>query len=225
MSTGAGWLSRPSAWWLVLANLIPIYGVLQFGWSVGELLLLYWLETVVIGVFGIAKLVGARRERGTPGRTFLSRLPKAAFFCIHFGGFSAAHLLFLREVFDVPGLDRFLLYATVGLAASHAFSFLSNYIGKREFITEDETQFMLAPYGRVVIMHVVVIAGAALVEKTGSTFPALLLLIALKTVVDLAAHIREHRKAAEKRAADLSERDEALSEALDLASQAQSVSD
>ena len=225
MSTGTGWLSRASAWWLIFANLIPIYGVLQFGWSVGELLLLYWLETVVIGVFGIAKLVGARRKRGIPWWTVFSRLPKAIFFCIHFGGFSAAHLLFLREVFDVPELDRFLLYAVLGLAASHAFSFLSNYLGKREFITEDETQFMLAPYGRVVIMHVVVIAGAALVEKTGSTFPALLLLIALKTVVDLAAHIREHRKAEAKRVAELSDRNAALSEALGLAAQARGVSD
>lgn len=207
-------LARPSAWWLVVANLLPVFGVWQLGWSVGELLLLYWVETTIIGAFGIIKLVGAGYDPLQPARQLLARVPRSFFFIIHFGGFSAAHVLFLNEIFGLPTPDRFLLFAVLGLAASHAVSFLSNYIGKREYRTDEPGQFMLAPYGRVVVLHVVVIFGAMLVEKTGSALPALLILIALKTTVDLAAHGREHRKA---EAARSNEQQAVLSETLSLA--------
>ena len=47
----------PSVLVLLLANLVPLAGVVFFGWSVFPVMLLFWLENVVVGVFHVLKLV------------------------------------------------------------------------------------------------------------------------------------------------------------------------
>src|SRR6266545_3594202 len=55
----------PSLAALVLANAVPLLGVLFLGWTVFPLVLLYWLENVVVGGFNVAKLLMAQpREAG-----------------------------------------------------------------------------------------------------------------------------------------------------------------
>ena len=39
----------PSILFLIAANLVPLYGVFQWGWKVGDILILYWIENVIIG--------------------------------------------------------------------------------------------------------------------------------------------------------------------------------
>ena len=43
----------PSLAALVIANAIPLVGVLFLGWTVFPLVLLYWLENVVVGGFNV----------------------------------------------------------------------------------------------------------------------------------------------------------------------------
>ena len=45
---------------LIVANLVPLFGVLLWDWDVFLLLLLFWAENVIIGIFGIARLIVAR---------------------------------------------------------------------------------------------------------------------------------------------------------------------
>jgi hypothetical protein len=53
---------------------------------------------------------------------------------------------------------------------------------------------MLAPYGRLVILHLTIILGAMATGWLGSPVGALLVLVGLKTVLDLYFHLREHRR-------------------------------
>ena len=157
-------------------------------------MLLYWAETVVIGLFNIPKLLtaGMGSQKGMShgcGALFIT-----VFFVIHYGGFNFGHYLFLSQLFDLPEIDRNLVIALAGLAASHGFSLLVNWFGKREYAGRDASEQMLAPYGRVVVMHIAVLFGGALSLAFGTTAPALVLLVALKTAVDLYAHSRSHRE-------------------------------
>ena len=52
---------------LVAANLVPLYGVLFLGWEVFQVVLLFWMENVVVGVFFILRLLTARPEGVLPG--------------------------------------------------------------------------------------------------------------------------------------------------------------
>lgn len=46
---------------LILANLIPLVGVLFWDWSVFEVVVLYWLENVIIGGIYILKMTFHQR--------------------------------------------------------------------------------------------------------------------------------------------------------------------
>lgn len=45
---------------LVIANIPAVIGLMFFGWGLKEVILLYWLETVIIGVLAILKTMIAR---------------------------------------------------------------------------------------------------------------------------------------------------------------------
>ena len=49
-----------SAVLLLLANLIPLVGVLFFGWSLLTILVLYWLENGIVGFWNVPKIILAK---------------------------------------------------------------------------------------------------------------------------------------------------------------------
>ena len=42
---------------LVVVNLIPLIGVLLWGWDVGSLVVLYWSENLILGGYTIVKML------------------------------------------------------------------------------------------------------------------------------------------------------------------------
>ena len=52
---------------LVVANLVPLVGVLWFGWSLTTIVALYWLENGVVGAFAIARIATAEGIDEDPG--------------------------------------------------------------------------------------------------------------------------------------------------------------
>ena len=54
----------PSALVLVAANLVPLAGVLFFGWSVFSTLLLFWVENVIVGAFNVLRMLVAQPQLG-----------------------------------------------------------------------------------------------------------------------------------------------------------------
>lgn len=53
-------MKHGTATFLVIANIPAIIGLMFFGWSLKEVILLYWLETIIIGVLAILKTMIAR---------------------------------------------------------------------------------------------------------------------------------------------------------------------
>jgi len=190
---------------LLVANVLPLAGVLALGWDLQLVMLTYWAESAVVGLYAILRMlvVGG-----------IIAVPASAFFCVHFGGFMAGHLVFLL-VLTAPGgiggsggpgpgfrqlpalLAEPLVIATLAaMVVSHGVSFVMNFVMGGEAARTTVAKEMAAPYGRIVVMHVAIIGGAFLVILVGSSAMLLVLLIALKTAADLLAHRREHRKRA-----------------------------
>jgi hypothetical protein len=111
---------------LILANLVPLVGVLWFGWDVWGILIIYWLENGIYGLFNVLKMRRAEGpEDGSPmgaadtrrrlsGFTVNGRPPsgtdKAAlipFFIMHYGIFWVVHGIFvlLLPLFAFTGAD------------------------------------------------------------------------------------------------------------------------
>ncbi|MBN9168275.1 MAG: MFS transporter [Myxococcales bacterium] len=82
---------------LLVANLLPLLGVALWGWKLFDLIVIYWLETLVIGGFGIMQMAL------TAGWFALFVVP---FFIVHFGGFMAGCLVlaFGTAIFK-PGIQ------------------------------------------------------------------------------------------------------------------------
>lgn len=208
---------------LLTANAIPLFGVLFLGWDAFYIVLLYWSENVVIGFYNVLKMVFAAVPHPV---AHLGKLFLIPFFIIHYGGFTAIHGFFVLALFHKDGqgppMDGmnwpcFLVFvqmlfnvirymysiippqvrlAVLALFISHGISFVQNYLLKGEYITAKPDKLMGSPYGRVIVMHITILAGGFLTMAIGSPAPLLAVLVVLKTVLDVNLHNRAHKKAA-----------------------------
>jgi hypothetical protein len=196
-----------SALALVVANLVPLYGVLALGWKVAPIMVFYWAENVVVGLFNVLKMARAQGDVGNSrttlnGRpvTMESRRGMILFFMVHYGFFTLGHGVFVMAVFS-PGAGNALsqlALALLVLSASHGFSYRRNFIGRGEYLRVSFVTLFWQPYVRVVVMHITILAGGALAAGMGSPIGALLVLVGLKTAIDLGAHWLERRRFARK---------------------------
>lgn len=189
---------------LVAANLLPLAGVFLWDWDVFFLLLLFWCENVVIGLFGIARLVVAANNDTLRDGLFLP-----LFFLVHYGGFMFGHFMVLFGIYSSNVeplgnhaqpqdyyrlvLDNLNWVAVVALFISHGWSFIENYMGRSEHERLSAMQAMGLPYKRVVITHVALILGGLLLIETGEPLAGLVILILMKIALDITFHRKEHR--------------------------------
>ena len=85
-------------------------------------------------------------------------------------------------------------WAALGLVVSHLFSFCVNYLGKGEYRRTAAPILMIAPYGRIVVLHLAIIFGAFATILLGSQVFLLVILIIGKIMLDLKFHRRAHKK-------------------------------
>jgi hypothetical protein len=197
-----------SAILLVVANALPLFGVLFLDWNVFLLLLLFWCENVIIGLFGIARMIVAGNTDSPMGGLALP-----LFFLVHYGGFMFGHLMVLLALFAESGgevgdlADPAALLAALSagylwvpfaaLFISHGWSFVENFMGNREHDRLTPGQAMALPYRRMMITHVALLVGGFFVVETGQPLAGLVLLVLLKIGMDLTFHQREHRRLAD----------------------------
>jgi len=194
----------PSALALVAANLVPLAGVLFLGWTVFATLLLFWVENVIVGAFNVLRMLVAQPQIGAMWAAKLFMIP---FFTFHYGMFVTVHGVFVLTLFGggfagrgLPTAATFahavqvagIAPAAWGLALSHGVSFAFNYIGTGEYKSALVPALMFRPYGRVMVLHIVILGGGFLVTLLGSPLIPLALLVVLKTGLDLFSHVREH---------------------------------
>ncbi len=192
---------------LIAANLLPLAGVLWWDWDVFFLLLLFWCENVVIGVFGIARMIVAGKTESPAENLFLP-----IFFLVHYGGFMFGHFMVLFGMYSGFGqggeqlepedyygaiVENLNWVPVVALFISHGWSFVENYMGRREHDRLTPGQAMALPYRRMFITHVALIAGGFFLVEKGQPLAGLVLLVLMKIGLDVTFHRREHRRLSE----------------------------
>jgi hypothetical protein len=216
--TKAGTRLPTSAILLVITNLLPLIGVIWWGWNAYLLVLLFWCENVVVGVFNILRMVTASCG-GLGGQ--LSKVLLIPFFTFHYGMFTFVHGIFVVAMFSGgfgtgaggatsslpasagPGSlltvvteavrSHHLGWPLLALVLSHGFSFATNYIGGGEYRRITAHELMGRPYGRIVALHMTILIGGFLALATDSHWVALSILVAMKIAMDLKAHLAERR--------------------------------
>jgi hypothetical protein len=205
---------------LVVSNLVPLAGVLLWGWDLATIVALYWLENGVVGAFALAKIGSAQGVEPAPGPVIINgrpvplgqlmnpmtaRVVLMPFFAFHYGMFWLVHGVFvwfaLPEIWaqmgagtGSPSLST-ILWALPILVLSHGASFLFNWWWGGERRASTPSREMQAPYGRVVVLHITIVLGAFAVAALGAPIGALVIMVVLKTVADLGAHLAERERA------------------------------
>lgn len=204
--------SRAVAVGLVLANAVPLVGVVSFGWNLHSLLVIYWVESAAVGVESVAKIRRAEGEddpeelpslslNDTPVTSFVGRsnLVIAGFFATHYGGFWVVHGAFVMAfplMFSMPlASPSVVALSAVGLVGYHVASYRTNYVGEREYERSGPVTLMVEPYRRVFVLHLTIVIGAFAVVWIGAPAGALVVMVLVKTVLDLRAHWAEHERA------------------------------
>jgi hypothetical protein len=144
----------------------------------------YGLFWVVHGIFvwTLPTLVGVGHgsfptpDPGDPGFT-----------AIPFGGFGG----FAPSA--ASGVDgSAVLWGAIGLAISHGVSFVVNFLGRGEYRKVSATEQAQRPYGRLIVLHLAIIFGGFVSLLLGSPIGAIVVLVLLKTAIDVRLHRREH---------------------------------
>ncbi len=191
-------LTYPSVFILILANSLPLLGILFFSWDVFSILLLYWLETIVIGFFNVLKMLAIGKEKVWP---------LILVFIIHYLIFNVVHLMLLIFIFAPRNilsnlwflnLDELFNYlqtiiiALIPLFISHGFSLFFNFLKKKEYLETKIEKQMFQPYKRVIIMHFVLIFTSFSIILFKESTEAVIALVVLKVFFDILGHRAEH---------------------------------
>ena len=99
---------------LIVANAVPLLGVLFLGWNVWTILTIYWLENGVVGFFNVLKMskaagtdpVGSGVTATVNGRPIAgsAKTVLIPFFIVHYGIFWLVHGIF---ILTLPMLQAF----------------------------------------------------------------------------------------------------------------------
>lgn len=175
---------------IIVTNLVALL-IAFYSHSIAFILLFYWLENAVIGLFNILKMLVC--DKDTWGKLF--NIP---FFIMHYGVFMTVHLIFLvyiislvgeKNVFTLAGMTT-ILSGFIALIISHGIRFIREEVSG-EFKDKNSGYFMSKPYLRIIIMHMTIIFGTILYSILGKPFYIVLLIIVLKTIAELySEHIK-----------------------------------
>jgi hypothetical protein len=213
-------LIHPSTLILIAANLVPLLGIAFWHWDAFLLLVLYWLETAIIGFWTIMSIAVAPRTTLGKSARQTSRLFLVPFFIVHSGIFMGVHFLFLWtlfsgnwaqrvhnpvEFFDVIVIGAGLWVPLVALFVSRGFSFLLMTAGAHILPAwlslapdgsqpSDDNPFsekrLLGGFYARIIVMHLTILIGGFFAVALGTAGALMFLVALKIVIDLKLHLK-----------------------------------
>jgi cytochrome b561 len=204
----------------LLVNAVPLAGVLWFDWSALNVLVLYWVENVLIAIGTSIRIAVHRaltRKQGyarasnrlgikvddkpvTSG--LLTEYMIAAF------GFTAAHGVFvvgivfiLRQNFPDTPMWRFsfeqVWHGALAIAVMLAVELVVDLTRIRSVSFAAMTDYARSRMTRVFVLHMTLIIGLFAMGLTNSPMGILYVLIALKTLVDVAGALRPPSPSAE----------------------------
>ncbi len=187
-----------SVYVLIAANVLALLIAWLTSMSLRELMLVYWIQSVIIGITSAIRILNLERfsteglmmnnqpVSEDPG----SKVKVAGFFVLHYGFFHFVYLMFVTvDVKDAApgGSAAGYLPCALVFAANHGYSMLQNIrrdaAGKPNLGT-----LMFLPYARIFPMHLTIVIGGLFFGGAG----AFALFGALKVGADVVMHTIEH---------------------------------
>jgi hypothetical protein len=190
------WSADGSVWSLLGANALVVVAALYLDWSATSLMLVYWSQSVVIGISYFFRILSLEKFSTENFRinnrpvdpTPATKIQVAGFFAMHYGFFHVVYFVFLiADPEDTVSLDAAFWLCAAAFALNHFWSYRYNRDLDRQG-TPNIGTLMFTPYLRIVPMHFTIILGGMLIYSAAT----LLLFGGLKTLADAGMHLAEH---------------------------------
>ncbi len=181
---------------LLLTNLLLIVLAIALHWNVGELMLLFWIENIIIGFYGILRIIFFQ---GRPGEDEIEinqhQMKKqqlkgilVPFFILHFGFFCFIHASFIEAFFggEFIGKPNHLLswqsiwslkFGIFAIFFSYGVDFIARYILKKERETVSFQELLIGPYRRIFVIQILLMAAGILFILFLSKVPAFVYIV------------------------------------------------
>ena len=183
---------------MLAIHLLPLLGVWLAGWDAGNLLILYWLESAVIGLWLVVLMMLAREQPlpllSNPGQHSTTGAPMAIFLLLHGGFFMGIHLFFLHSAFEVTNVEEHgslpdaILHMVFedGLWLPLAGLFVIRALVTMQALHRQEQvqRHVVGFYFRIVVMQFAIILGGFLLVITGM-MGALIMLVLVRIGFEL----------------------------------------
>lgn len=197
---------KPLFWSLLAVtalNLLPLWGLVYHRWSSLDLLLFFWVETLLIGCSTFLKILFNPRAANIFERIFVS-----GFFCLHYGLFNFAHAMAVLQISNDTPLEiaqnshPLLLYSNVWHYFQTNWQWLLPQLIALQLVLliadalsgkiGNINQEMRRPYIRIVLLHVAIIGGVIISSSyQNKAIFILLLLVVLKLGTELVLTLKE----------------------------------
>lgn len=190
---------------LIAANLFPVFGVWFLGWNATEAFIVYAMETLIVGILTVVKLLIATFARGKDdwyangGSSRQSGLFFILFFVLHFGIFAAVQTTIFSQSAGITPANSggmhffFKWYTYINKEIGYMLgAFIVSYIARSfiPFILNEDYKkmsmmvIMFQPYGRIFIQQFTVILGSMFLSL-GIDKAFILIFALIKTAFEL----------------------------------------
>jgi hypothetical protein len=168
-------------WILIVANLVPVFGVWFLGWDPVEAFIVYAMETMIVGILTVGKLLLATFARGGDEWPANGKVTRQSgflfivFFILHFGIFALVQTTIFSQTAGItpPGshtlhfflkwysyINTDIAYMLAAFVVSYLAKSFIPYIINEEYRTTPFMIIMFQPYGRILIQQFTVIIGS-----------------------------------------------------------------
>lgn len=198
--------SKPSTLMLIFSNVIVIFFAIVDNLSAVEVLWIYWIQSVIIGVFNFVKIISLKefstknfRSGGKELQaTKATKISTGIFFLFHYGFFHLVYAMFLggfsvmNKASTSNTVYNYLWFTSLVFFISYLIEYIQSLRNPSEEIP-NLGAVMFAPYLRIIPMHMTIIIGG-FIGMIGSllnvdiNFSIILLFVGIKTFVDLLTH-------------------------------------
>jgi len=181
--------------WLALANLVPIYGVMKWGWQISEIIFLYGAETMIIVVFAIAKMMTAEVPSPEDGYGIFTILANISAYSALLGCSGVYVYYLLYDLFDAEkhvwafDWQSGIGLAVTGLLLSYFSMFLFGYVLNGEFKRSQANDAIGKPVFRIFATMAFAFIGGGLSKLFGQPMIALVFLCICKLLWDVLGYL------------------------------------